>query len=82
MTSYTRSRGIMRPLLALKIVAAAVTVIGLLFAFLERYFAPTVIVTENSPNYPDWLKWFGWILTALGALAYVTIDWRSRHDKH
>jgi hypothetical protein len=68
----------MRPLLALKIVAAAVTVIGLLFGFLERYFAPTVIVTEDSPNYPDWLKWFGWILTALGALAYVTIDWLSR----
>ena len=62
----------------LKIVAAVVTVIGLLFGFLERYFAPNVRVTTDSPNYPDWLKWFGWILTALGALAYVTIDWLSR----
>jgi hypothetical protein len=68
----------MKPLLALKIAAGVVTVIGLLFGFLERYFAPNIRVTEDSPNYPDWLKWFGWILTASGALAYVAIDWLSR----
>ena len=70
--------GIMKPLTALKIVAAVVTVIGLLFGLLERYLAPNIIITEDSPNYPDWLKWFGWILTALGALAYVAIDWLLR----
>jgi hypothetical protein len=68
----------MTPLTALKIIAAVVTVIGLLFAFLERYFAPHALVTEDSPNYPDWLKWFGLILTALGVLTYIVIDWKSR----
>ena len=42
---------------ALKIVAAVVTIVGLLLGFLERYFAPTRLITEDSPNYPDWL-WF------------------------
>ena len=70
--------GIMKSLTALKIIAAVVTLIGLLLGFLERYFAPTRIITENSPNYPDWLAWFGWSLTAFGVLAYVAIDWLSR----
>lgn len=68
----------MTALQALKIVAAVVTIIGLLLGFLERYFAPTHLITEDSPNYPDWLAWFGWALTALGVLAYIAIDWRSR----
>ena len=66
------------PLLALKIVAAVVTIIGLLLGFLERYFAPSALITEDSTDYPDWLAWLGWILTALGILAYVGIDWLSR----
>jgi uncharacterized protein involved in cysteine biosynthesis len=65
-------------LLALKVVAAVVTIIGLLFGFLERYFAPTTLVTEDSPNYPDWLAWLGWILTTLGVLAYIAINWLWR----
>jgi uncharacterized protein involved in cysteine biosynthesis len=68
----------MTALLALKIVAAVVTIIGLLLGFLERRFAPTVRVTEDSPNYPDWLAWLGWILAALGVLAYIAIDFFSR----
>ena len=62
---------------AIKIIAAVVTIIGLLLGFLERYFAPSVRITEDSPNYPAWLAWLGWILTALGILAYVAIDWLS-----
>ena len=62
----------------LKIVAATTTVIGLIFGFLERFFAPTAIITENSPNYPTWLAWTGWIVTALGAVAYIAIDFISK----
>ena len=58
----------------LKIIAATTTVIGLIFGFLERYFAPTHIITEDSPEYPAWLAWTGWIVTALGAVAYIAID--------
>lgn len=63
---------------ALKIVAATTTVIGLILGFLERFFAPTVRVTEDSPNYPGWLAWIGWIVTALGAVAYIAIDFISK----
>jgi hypothetical protein len=59
----------MTAILAIKIIAAVVTIIGLLLGFLERYFAPSALITEDSPNYPDWLAWLGWILTALGVLA-------------
>jgi hypothetical protein len=62
----------------LKVVAAVVTIIGLLLGFLVRYFARTHLITEDSPNYPNRLAWFGWALTALGLLAYVAIAWVSR----
>ena len=68
----------MTALRALKIVAAVVTIIGLLLGFLERYFAPTHLITEDSPSYTDWLAWLGWVLTALGVLSYVAIDFFSR----
>jgi hypothetical protein len=66
---------------ALKIVAATTAVIGLILGFLERFFAPTAIVTENSPNYPGWLAWIGWIVTALGAVAYIAIDLISKSSR-
>jgi hypothetical protein len=59
---------------ALKIVAASVTLLGLILGFLERRYAPKTIVTEDSPNYPEWLAWLGWTLAGVGALAYVAID--------
>jgi multisubunit Na+/H+ antiporter MnhB subunit len=62
----------------LKVVAAVVTIIGLVFGFLERYFAPNAIVTEDSPDYPRWLAWLGWVITALGILAYIVADFFSR----
>jgi hypothetical protein len=35
------------------------SVIGLILGFLERFFTPTAIVTEDSPQYPGWLAWIG-----------------------
>jgi hypothetical protein len=68
----------MIPIVALKIVAAVVTIIGLVFGFLERYFKPSYLLLQSSANYPPWLAWLGWILTMLGVLAYIAIDWLSR----
>lgn len=41
---------------------------------LERWYAPDIPVTEQSSNYPEFLKWLGWLLASLGAIAYIVID--------
>lgn len=61
----------------LKLVAAIATLVGLLLGFLERYFAPNVRVTEDSPAYPKWLAWLGWGLAAIGALGYIALDFSA-----
>jgi hypothetical protein len=33
------------------------------------------LVTEQSSNYPKFLKWIGWLLASLGAIAYIVIDY-------
>jgi uncharacterized protein involved in cysteine biosynthesis len=68
----------MRSVITFKVVAAVVTIIGLVLGFFERRFAPKALVTEDSPNYPDWLAWIGWIMAALGALVYIAIDFFSK----
>lgn len=61
-----------------KIIAACATVLGLLLGFFERRYAPTAIITEDSPRYPEWLAWGGWILAAIGALEYIAIDFFTK----
>jgi hypothetical protein len=63
-----------------KVAAGTVAIVGLIFAFIEKKFSPEYIVTDK-PFAPEWLGWAAWILTALGTLAYVLIDfleWRSK----
>lgn len=62
----------------LKFIAATATVIGLLLGFLERRYAPTTIVTEDSPSYPVWLAWLGWIVAAAGSIGYIIVDFFSK----
>ncbi len=59
----------------LKVVAATATIIGIISGFLERWYAPDTLVTEQSPTYPEFLKWIGWLLASVGALAYIVIDY-------
>ena len=59
----------------LKVIAATATLIGIISGFLERWYAPDTLVTEQSPNYPEFLKWIGWLLASLGAIAYIVIDY-------
>ena len=62
----------------LKAIAATATIIGIIFGFLERWYSPDVLVTERSPNYPEFLKWLGWLLASLGAIAYIVLDYLGR----
>jgi hypothetical protein len=59
----------------LKVIAATATIIGIVFSFFERWYAPDVLVTEQSTNYPEALKWLGWLLASFGAIAYMVIDY-------
>jgi hypothetical protein len=58
----------------LKVIAATATIIGIVFGFFERWYSPDILVTEQSPNYPQLLKWLGWLLASAGAIAYIAID--------
>lgn len=62
----------------LKVIAATATLIGIISGFLERWYAPDTLVTEQSPNYPEFLKLIGWLLASLGAIAYIVIDYFGR----
>ena len=64
----------------IKVIAGTLLVIALTISFLERWFAPTHIVTEDSRSFPSWVGWFGWGLAALATILYVAVDlieWRS-----
>ncbi len=43
----------------LKAVAATATTIGIISGFLECWHASDTLVTEQSPNYPEFLRWIG-----------------------
>ncbi|MBK8001020.1 MAG: hypothetical protein IPK15_20500 [Verrucomicrobia bacterium] len=58
----------------LKIGAAIGTILGIIFGFFELLYSPNIILTEDSPSYPDALTWLGWILASGGALAYIAVD--------
>lgn len=62
----------------LKVIAATATLIGIISGLLERWYAPDTLVTEQSPNYPEFLKLIGWLLASLGAIAYIVIDYFGR----
>jgi len=59
--------------IAIKLVAGTVIVLGLFFGFIERFYGPTYLITEQ-PHAPEWVGWLGWILAAVGSLAYFAAD--------
>jgi hypothetical protein len=60
--------------LAIKVAAGTIILVGLVFGYIERRYAPTAIVTESSTILPSWVGWVGWILAAVGSVAYVLMD--------
>jgi len=60
--------------LVIKVAAGMIVLFGLIFGYIERRYAPNAIVTEGSTILPSWVGWAGWILAALGSVAYVLMD--------
>lgn len=60
--------------LLIKAIAGTALVVALVIGFLERWFTPNYLVTEDSREIPPWIGWLGWILAALGTITYVAID--------
>ncbi len=59
---------------AVKVVAGTALVLGLIFTFIERLYAPNTLVTEDSTILPAWIGWFGLLLTAVASVVYVLVD--------
>jgi len=62
----------------IKVGAAVATVLGIIFGFLEKFFAPSHILQEGPASAPGWVGWPAWLLTPAGAIVYIVIDFRSR----
>ncbi len=60
--------------LTLKIIAATVTLIGIIIGFLELRYAPHHLLLESSPKYPNWAKWLRWAITAIAPIVYIAVD--------
>jgi hypothetical protein len=58
----------------IKIISGTLVIVALVISFFERWYAPNVLVLENSPNFPSWLGWLGWGLAAVAALTYFLVD--------
>jgi hypothetical protein len=57
-----------------KIVAATVTVLGIGFTFVEKWWAPTLMAVEGPDPAPAWVGWLAFIAASLGAIGYIAID--------
>ncbi len=58
----------------LKIVAATLTVLGIILSFLNLLYTPHVLVLESSPTQPPWFPWVSWIILSLGPIVYIIVD--------
>jgi hypothetical protein len=59
---------------AIKVAAGTIVLVGLVFGFIERRYAPITIVTQGSTILPPWVGWSGWILAAAGSAVYALMD--------
>ena len=62
----------------LKIIAATAAIIGIILGFFERWYVPDVLVTEQSPKYPELLRRLGWLLASVGAIGYIVLDYPGK----
>jgi hypothetical protein len=68
----------------IKVAAGTVICGGLIFGFIERLYAPDVIVSSQSTILPAWIGWLGWSGVAAAAVLYFLVDileWRRRRRK-
>lgn len=58
---------------SLKISAGTATVIGLIITWLNHLFGPSPIMEPS--DYPEVMLWVGLIISSVGIIAYIIIDW-------
>ena len=63
----------MKPI-TFKIFAGTAAILGIVLGYLDRKFAPTYLVTSDSPAYPEWLGSFAWWIASGAAIAYFVAD--------
>jgi hypothetical protein len=59
---------------AIKVASGTMLLLGLVFGFIERRYAPSAMLTENSAILPSWVGWAGWILSGVATVAYILVD--------
>ena len=55
----------------LKIIGAALTILGIILAVVDRLKAPSYLVLEQSPKYHAWFGWAALIAAAIGAVILI-----------
>ena len=60
--------------LIIKVIAGTGLVIALVIGFLEKWFEPDYLVTEESRSMPHWVGWLSWGLATAGTVAYLLVD--------
>ena len=64
--------------LILKIIAGLAMVFGIAYGLLDLMYQPHYLRIDGSPSLPKWFKWFGWIVSSLGIIVYLVIDFYDR----
>jgi hypothetical protein len=54
-----------------KIVAAIITILGIVLAVVDRLKAPSYLVLEQSPKYQAWLGWVALFVAAVGTVMLI-----------
>ena len=49
-------------------------VFGVILTILEKVYEPDFLVTEQSPEYPNWLSWLRIAMTAAGPLLMIVAE--------
>ncbi|MEW6291274.1 MAG: hypothetical protein AB1545_15645 [Thermodesulfobacteriota bacterium] len=74
----------------LKIITGTLTVVGIIMAVLEQYFAPDYLTFGSSPLGKPWFIWLKLAITSLAPIAYIIVDvfehkkgnMEKRHEKY
>ncbi len=65
----------------LKLIAATVTVCGVLFSVVGKIFGPDRILWEDAPWYGDISENLGWALMLIAPIIYIALDWTALFPK-
>ena len=58
----------------LKLIAATLTVVGVVLSIFDKIFEPHYIADTYTPTWPDFLRWVGWGFLLIPPLIYIWLD--------